>query len=510
MTPCDMDSSWRRTKRSASRCSVSGACSATRTFRFVRMPRTGVVAACTSRWCTSASARTCGFGRCWASGPAWPRCRRIESRLEFIEAICREFRRAAGRAAIAARILVGGRDALFRYDPVAGMGRRPTHRAHVSPSRSADGNAADAQPRPAQQLRADRRYRRIDEEPRTGGLRLPGPRGTAGRRARGRTQGDCSRARENSRLRSGPGLDAPIGGDRGRPRVSQAVPPAVLRFWRLNRRVQGVRIKGYRFRRRCPPEAGLEPRRRFGNNDGDQIDDAIGRTVRRGRDRPATRGRPCRRGRRDPHVQRARRGHPAQQLRELPPAEPGGADVAAVVPRGAAVGAGHQGEGRLARDAAVVRRPAVRRVLQRLQPERRADRDDRRLGRRRRAAGRRAGAGTARLRGRGLEPSRRARSGLRHRVPHRVEDRCRGRDPELQPVHAAPLRRRDAGVGDRGAARQLRGDAPHHDRSGRPAAGDEARPRAGVAGRPAGGLRAGGGSRRRAGRGRCGGRGVHG
>ena len=76
-----------------------------------------------------------------------------------------------------------------------------------------------------------------------------------------------------------------------------------------------------------------------------------------------------------------------------------------------AVGAGHQGQGRRARDAAVVRGPAVRRVLQRRQPARRGDRGDRRLGRRRRAGGRRAGPRAARLLGGGLEPSRRPGSG---------------------------------------------------------------------------------------------------
>ena len=67
--------------------------------------------------------------------------------------------------------------------------RRIAHTSHHRGQQMA--NASDAQPRPAQQLRADLRYGWIAAEPRTGGLRLPGSRGTAGGRARGRTQGDA-------------------------------------------------------------------------------------------------------------------------------------------------------------------------------------------------------------------------------------------------------------------------------------------------------------------------------
>ena len=51
----------------------------------------------------------------------------------------------------------------------------------------------------------------------TGGLRLPGSRGTAGGRVRGWTQGDATRPGRTAALPSGP-AEAPMRGDRGGPR----------------------------------------------------------------------------------------------------------------------------------------------------------------------------------------------------------------------------------------------------------------------------------------------------
>ena len=141
----------------------------------------------------------------------------IESRLDFIQRYAASSAERLDALRSRPESWWEGETRFFDTTPVAGVGRRPAHRAHVSPSRPADGDAADAEPRPAQQLRADRRYRWIDEEPRTGGLRLPGSRGTAGGRARGRAQGDAPRPRENNPLPSGPGAEAPVRGDRGKP-----------------------------------------------------------------------------------------------------------------------------------------------------------------------------------------------------------------------------------------------------------------------------------------------------
>ena len=102
---------------------------------------------------------------------------------------------------------------------------------------------------------------------------------------------------------------------------------------------------------------------------------------------PAPRARPGRR-----HLHEGHRADPAAQLRELPSARRRGADVARHLRGRAAVGARdqaahrHRPEGR--RDAAVVRREEHRHpaVPQRSVAERRRDRDDREVGRQRRAA----------------------------------------------------------------------------------------------------------------------------
>ena len=93
-----------------------------------------------------------------------------------------------------------------------------------------------------------------------------------------------------------------------------------------------------------------------------------------------------------PHLHQGHRADPAAQLRELPSRRRRRADVARHLRRGAAVGARHQAahrhrpEGR--RDAAVVRREEHRHpeVPERSVAERRRDREDRQVGRQRRAA----------------------------------------------------------------------------------------------------------------------------
>jgi len=59
-----------------------------------------------------------------------------------------------------------------RLDFIARVGIHAPPDAHVASSRAADGDAADARSRSAQQLRTDRRYRRTDAAPCTDDLRL--------------------------------------------------------------------------------------------------------------------------------------------------------------------------------------------------------------------------------------------------------------------------------------------------------------------------------------------------
>ena len=81
-----------------------------------------------------------------------------------------------------------------------------------------------------------------------------------------------------------------------------------------------------------------------------------------------------------PDVQQGHRADSVPQLRGVPSAEPGRADVAAVVSGCAAVGEGDQDQGRRARDAALVRRSALRQVRERQEPDAGGDRDDRAPG----------------------------------------------------------------------------------------------------------------------------------
>ncbi len=74
------------------------------------------------------------------------------------------------------RRLVGHDRAVLRSVAIARLDHDPSHRAHRAPPRPADGAAADAQPRPAQQLRSHRRHGRPDATPGPGDLRLSGPR----------------------------------------------------------------------------------------------------------------------------------------------------------------------------------------------------------------------------------------------------------------------------------------------------------------------------------------------
>ena len=60
----------------------------------------------------------------------------------------------------------------FDVPPLAGVGHDAAHDAHVAPPRAADGDAAHAGPRSAQQLWAHRRHRRPDAESRADHLRV--------------------------------------------------------------------------------------------------------------------------------------------------------------------------------------------------------------------------------------------------------------------------------------------------------------------------------------------------
>ena len=148
-----------------------------------------------------------------------------------------------------------------------------------------------------------------------------------------------------------------------------------------------------------------------------------------------------------------------RELRLLPPARRDRTDVAAHLPRSAALGTFHRPRGREPRHAALGRGPGLRAVGERHQPERQRDRGDHPLGRDRRAArrGRRAG----------LQPSPRRTSEWTFGEPDWVyefdpyevtadgpdefldipiktgfeEDRWiqRGRSPGRRPHRAAPL-----------------------------------------------------------------------
>ena len=60
----------------------------------------------------------------------------------------------------------------FDVRALAGVGDDAPADAHVAPPRPADGDAPDARPRSAQQLRSDGRHRRPDAEPGADDLRL--------------------------------------------------------------------------------------------------------------------------------------------------------------------------------------------------------------------------------------------------------------------------------------------------------------------------------------------------
>ena len=94
----------------------------------------------------------------------------------------------------------------------------------------------------------------------------------------------------------------------------------------------------------------------------------------------------------DADVLEGRRADSLQQLRRLSSAGRGGADGAHHLSERAAVGARHQEQGCRARDAAVGREPGEHEDRQRSQPVAERHRDDRPLGGRRRAEGRRQGS----------------------------------------------------------------------------------------------------------------------
>ena len=156
----------------------------------------------------------------------------------------------------------------------------------------------------------------------------------------------------------------------------------------------------------------------------------------------------------------------------MPPAGLGGADVAADVRTGAPVGAGHQGAHGAARPAgrhaALVHREGHRHpaVQGRHLAERGGDRDDRGLGRRRRAVRRpRRPAAAARLRQRGRVDDRRTRSG-----PGVAGDRRPGRGARQVDVAGHDRDRIDRGPlrgGGRGARVQRRAEGGRQQHGGR-------------------------------------------
>ena len=131
-------------------------------------------AACTNRWCISASARTSGSGLCSASTSALRRC--LAGDPARVHQAVRRTTAASGW-----RRLRGSDDSWWKDDDVLrcaaleSVDHDPAPDAHVASSRPADGDVADVGTRPAQQLRPDGGHRRAHAEPRADNLCLREP-----------------------------------------------------------------------------------------------------------------------------------------------------------------------------------------------------------------------------------------------------------------------------------------------------------------------------------------------
>ena len=102
-----------------------------------------------------------------------------ETRLEFIRRYAEDSGRRLERLRQTDEPWWEELDHLLRRAALEGLGDDAPADAHLPPPWPADGDAADARTRAAQQLRADRRHRRPDAESRADDLRVREPGGVA-------------------------------------------------------------------------------------------------------------------------------------------------------------------------------------------------------------------------------------------------------------------------------------------------------------------------------------------
>ena len=116
-----------------------------------------------------------------------------ETRLSFI---CRYAEDSTNRLTalqFERQSLVGNKHPVFRHHAVPRMGRDAADCAYLASPRPVNGHAPHAGARDSQQLRADRRYRRPDAEPRAYDLRLFQYGRTTCRRSPGRNESAITR-----------------------------------------------------------------------------------------------------------------------------------------------------------------------------------------------------------------------------------------------------------------------------------------------------------------------------
>ena len=123
-------------------------------------------------WCTSASAKTRGSAGCLASTSAPLRSRRRKRRLEFIKRYAEDSGKRFAMLRQTDDAWWEAVDDVLRCPTVEGVGHHAPLEAYVPPSRPADGHAAHAGARSAQQLRSHGGHRRPHAEPRPDDLRV--------------------------------------------------------------------------------------------------------------------------------------------------------------------------------------------------------------------------------------------------------------------------------------------------------------------------------------------------
>ena len=207
--PCDMHSSWRRTK--TERLKVLGVWS-----MFPRRGPPGSSACHGHAWPQRARADGAPVRQrgpvvsddAGQSGPAWPRLPEIERRLDFHPTLCREFP-PSGWDALRSRPESWWEGETRFFDTIPGRGRgsssgasrtRPHHRGQQM------AMLRMLKPRPAQQTTGRPPIRvGLPQNHAPVVYAYPDLAALLAGRARGRTQGDASRPGRTARLPSGPG-----------------------------------------------------------------------------------------------------------------------------------------------------------------------------------------------------------------------------------------------------------------------------------------------------------------